>query len=90
MINETKYSNDDCIEVMKMSGLTTNNTNLIVRYSIKNFIDSAAKYITEDEFYILLDDVRNNRCKKSNEYNVIKEKYKEILGDDNKFKLAFD
>ena len=89
MINETKYSNDDCIEVMKMSGLTISQ-NIITRCSIEQFIDFTAKYIKEDEFYILLDDVRNNRCKKSNEYNVIKEKYKEILGDNKKFKLAFD
>ena len=92
MINETKYNMNDCLEVLQMSGLTINQCYNLTTYTVELFFNLVSKYITQDEFYILLDFARNERCRMSHEYLNIRSGYMDVLGEDigRNLKLVFD
>tara|TARA_Y100000816_G_C25967153_1_gene504672 strand:- start:158 stop:877 length:720 start_codon:yes stop_codon:yes gene_type:complete len=93
MQTESKYSIKDCQTVVSLLGfpiptIGNGGPRAIGEPNIDYFIRAINGLISKEEFDILLDDVRNNRCKNSEEYKKIRKEYNEMGFDDDK--LAFD
>ena len=94
MQSETRYSVADCDAVIILLGYKPTQlhppfTSSFDQRSIVACVNALGGVITKEEFFVLIDDERNTRCRNSESFKQIKTDYANLLGTTD-FKLAFD